>query len=336
MTKKANATPNIEETISKRQAIEAEISAITSSLSALVNLPQLQIAAAEARSKAESYLQYHGNGDKLKIPAGKQAEYTRLVQDAEDKTRPVAALSAQDKTLRAKLAELKNELENIGRAATAADVLRYQAKVAEIEKYIEELKQTAMCELDKVAIVTTEELDSLYREREDLLADMAMGNVTNTGRTSEIEALIAKETARISEAKEAAKIANSVVAGLQRKTSEAEQRLAETKGILENVRFEFLVSEAEREGATFTELSEKYWGQFSRLIALGTMIEDHPAAKGVSIISGNCRSIKLPMFNLKSCPDNNKGSGFYRAFNQLDISAATDAVRLHFTELGIK
>lgn len=336
MTKKTNATPNIEETLSKRQALESEISAITSSLNALSNLPQLGIAAAAARSKAESYLQYHGNGDKFKIPAGKQAEYARLVQDAEDKTRPVAASSAQDKTLRAKLAELKNELENLDRTATVADVKKYQAKVSEIGKYIEELKQAVLSELDKVAIATTEALDSLCREREDLLADMAMGNATDAGRMSEIEALITEETARISEAKKAAEVANRARAGLQRKISEAEQRLAETKKILEKVRFEFLVSEAEREGAIFTELSEQYWEQFSRLIALGTMIEGHPAAKGVSIISGYCRSIKLPMFNLKSCPDNNKESGVYRTFNQLDISAATDAVRLHFTKLGIK
>lgn len=336
MTKKANVTPNIEETLSKRQALESEISAITASLNALPGLVQLQASAADARSKAESYLQYHGKGDKLKIPAGKQAEYERLVQDAEDKRRPFVALSEKDKALRAKLSELKDELQNLARTASADDVKKYQAKVSEIIKYIEELKQTVMSEQDKAAITTTEELDSLCREREDLLADMALGNVTNPARISEIEALITAERARISEAKKAAEIANSVILGLQRKIADAEQRLVETKEILSNVYFDFLVSEAEREGATFTELSEKYWEQFTRLVGLGVMIENHPAAKGTSIISGNCRSIKLPMFNLKSCPDNNKGGGFYRTFNQLDISAATDAVRLHFSEIGIK
>lgn len=337
MSKKNVEVPSIEESLAKRKAIKNRIDEVIIQLSRFGNLSQLGTACADSMSRAKNFLNYRGNGVEASLSENHKREYNALKEDAEKKSAVYSADKQKDEALRKELAELRVELENLDRYASAGDVKKYQNEADEIEVHIKELNQAIMRVSEKATQSNgvSDELNNLHREREDLMADMAIGVANNDVRLAEIEALISKEESRISEAKKVGDDAKKVIAGLQRKITEAEQKLADVNETLQSVYCEFLISEAEKEGARFIELSGKLWGQFSRLIALGTMIENHPGANGVSIITGNCRNIKLPLFNLKSCPDNQQESGFYRTFNQLNISDEVYTVKRDFAALGL-
>ena len=338
MTKKNVESAGVEESLARRQKIESSIQGLISQLGHLANVQQLGIDCGEARTRAESFLRGRGNGNEANIPAAWQGEYSKLKEDAEKKRQAYATAKQKDEALRKELADLKAELEMIGRQAAAADVKKYQDEAADIESRIEELKQAVMRENDKIALCNTgsRALADLHREREDLMADIAIGATGNKPRLAEIEAQISKEETRISETKKVKTSAEIVINGLQRKVAEAEKALANVKETLQTVYCDFLISEAEKEGAKFVEMSGKLWEQFSRIIALGTMIENHPEAQGVSIISGECRGFKIPSFILKSCPSDSPVNGFLHKFNQLDISEATGSVKRDIAALGIK
>jgi hypothetical protein len=337
MSKKNVEVPSIEEALAKRKITKNRIDEIIIQLGRFGNLSQLGIACGDSMSRAKSFLNNRGNGVEASLSENHLREYNALKEDTEKKRAVYSADKQKDAALRKELAELQVELENHDHYACAGDVKKYQNEADEIEVHIKELNQAIIRESEKAtqSNAVSDELKSLHREREDLMADMAIGAINNDVRLAEIEALISKEESRISEAKKIGAAAKIVVAGLQRKITEAEQKLADVKETLQSVYGEFLISEAEKEGAKFIELSGKLWDQFSRLIALGTMIENHPGTNGISIISGNCRNIKLPLFNLKSCPDDQEESGFYRTFNQLNISDEVYTVKRDFAALGI-
>jgi len=335
---KKNGVQSVESNIANRREIESRIQGICSRLGQLTNLNQIGIACAESRTKAESFLGYHGKGNESEIPDAKINEYTRLKEDAKATRETYLIAKSEDEDLRSELAELNLKLHDMGRQAAADDVLKYQAKVASIENHISGLKQAITREKEKVNCgnAISDVLASLQREREDLLADVAIGGPGNPSRLTEIEAQIAGEEARILETKSVGKSAEAVVAGLLRKVDESEKALDEAKDILETVYCDFLISEAEREGIQFTDLSNKLWDKFSKIIALGTMIENHPKANGASIISGDCRDFKIPVFKLGSCPETPQSKGFQKTFSELDLSAVVESAKDEMAALGIK
>lgn len=340
MTKKNVAVPDVESSIARRSEIKSRIQEITSLLGMgrLVSVGSLGTAAADANSIFKYFINKHCNGSETNIPEEKKSEYRAIKEDAETKSAVYADVKQKVDDLRAELAELKIELESLGRQASVEDVLKYQDEAANIESHIGELNQAIAREEKKVAQVqgNPELLAALQRTREDLMADIALNVPVDQSRLAEIETQIASEEAGIREAKKSGASAAIVISGLQRKVDEAAQSLARVRETLQTVYCDFLISEAEKEGGEFAALSDKLWEKYSRLLALGTMIEMHPTAKGMSIISGVSRNLRVPSFNLKSCQNGCRADGFRYTTNPFDVNAAIDAAKRDIAALGIK
>jgi len=303
MSKKTVEVPTVEDRIAKRQEIENRIKEVSSQLGHLMNLPQLGIASAEAASKAKSYLQYHGNGNEASIPDAKKGEYARLKQDAEEKRNRYLPAKAKDESLQTELAELKAELKNTSRQAAAEDVLRHQAKVADLEFQISEFKRVIALEEEKIAQsnIDTNHLLSLHHKRSDLMADRALGKTIDQTCLDELDAQISEKDSKIKMAKDASAQAQIVIAGLKRKILGSEQVLAPMKSDLQTIYCDYLIAEAEKTGGEFAELAAKLWEKHLRLLALSSMVEKQPDAKGITIAMGHCLKFKIPAFNLESC-----------------------------------
>lgn len=340
MSKKTVEVPSIEELIANRQTIEDRIKSIGIELGKLAGLNQQSTEAADARSRAKSYLNHHGKGSEANIPDSKKGEYARLKQDAETKTAPVQIAITKDKALRTELADLQTKLKSIGRQAAAGDVLRYQAQVADIESNISEFKRVIALEEEKVVQGNTDSklLTQLHLKRSDLMADQALGKTIDKSHLDKIEAQIAEEDARILQAKAVSSSANIIIGGLKRKINDAEQSLNTAKKYLQMVCCDYLIAEAEKTGGEFVELAAKLWEKHMRLLALGRMIEKQPDVKGLPIATADCMKFKIPAFNLKSCLDGNKQSRWlpwHTEEGYPDLTAAVESTKRDINELGI-
>lgn len=337
---KKTVGPSAEDRIAKRQEIEGRIQEVSSQLGRFMNLPQLAIASGEALSKAKNYLDYHGHGSEANIPDAKKGEYARLEQDAKSKTDPYLVAKTKDQALRTELADLKAELKNIGRQAAAEDVLKHQAKVADIVFQISEFNRVIALEKDNLAQsnVDSKQLGFLHLKRSDLMADRALGKNVNQSSLDEIEAKISEEETRISQAKAVGSSAEIIIGGLKRKINDAEQILAPMKINLQTICCDYLIAEAEKTGAEFVELAAKLWEKHLRILALGKMIEQQPSANGISIASGDCWKFKIPAFNLKSCLEGDRPSRWlpwHTEDGYPDITEAVDSAKSDISALGI-
>lgn len=334
--KKQIAIPDVEASIARRSEIKSRIQSIIIERGSLP-VQQLGAASQEAITNDKYFVDRYGHGNEENIPEGKRAEYRPLKESAKNKSAAYLLAKQKDEALLAELAELNSELETIGRKATAGDVLMYQAEAADIESDINKLRQIIAREENNVALGNTcsEGLNGLHREREDLMADIAIGNSSDQQRLDDIEVLIAKEEAQIRETKNVAAAAKIIIAGLQRKVDDSAQSLAKVREKLQMVYGDFLICEAEKEGGEFAALSDKLWEKYSRLLALGTMIERHPTVKGPSIISAVSRNLRVPSFNLKSCLNGCRADGFRYTSNPFNVNTAIEDAKRDIAALGI-
>lgn len=336
---KKNAIPGVEASIARRSEIKSRIQEITSLLNMgrLASVGSLGTASADANSRADHFINRHGNGSEANIPEGKKSEYRAIKEDADRKHCEYVDVKQKVSELRDELAELNIELESIGHEATADNVLMYQSEAAAIENDIARMRQIIASEEKNVALGDScnKALEGLHRERENLMANIALGESNDQQRLDEITVLIAKEEVQIRETKNVAESAAIIIAGLQRRIEEAIQSLNKVKEKQQIVYGDFLLSEAEREGSEFVALSDKLWEKYSRLLALGTMIEQHPTVKGPSIISGVSRNLRVPSFNLKSCQNGCRADGFRYTSNPFNVNTAIEAAKRDIAALGI-
>lgn len=333
------AIPDVEVSIARRSEIKDRMQEITSLLNMgrLASVRSLGTASADANSRFTSFINQHGNGSESNIPEGKESEYRAIKEDADRKHSEYVEVQQKVSELRDELAELKIQLESLGHEATVDNVLMYQSEAATIENDIAKMRQVIASEEKNVALGEScnKALESLHRERENLMANIALGESTDQQRLDEIAGLIAKEEEQIRETKNIAESAAIIIAGLQRRIEEATQSLHKVKEKQQIVYGDFLLSEAEREGSEFVALSDKLWEKYSRLLALGTMVEQHPTVKGPSIISGVSRNLRIPSFNLKSCQNGCRSDGFRYTSSPFNVNSAIDAAKRDIAALGI-
>jgi hypothetical protein len=328
---------NVETLLAERNRIESRINQVTATLGRFANVSLLGIASADANTTFNNFLNIYGKGNEAQIPEGKKGGFRLLKEDADKKRDLYTGKKQEEEALRKELADLQAELERCGRYASSSNVLQLQADVTDIDDYIKELMKTIGREEEKVRLgnVGSHLLTDLCREREDLMAEVALGSSVDQSSIDQIAEQIAEEEARISEAMKAGEQASIIIAGLRRKVDEAERALARKRDALQVVYCDFLITEAEKAGTEFVELSKKLWEKFSRLMALGTMIEGHPSAQGKSVILGQCRAFKIPGFKLESCQTSLQDHGHLHSIHQLDITAAIAATKDDITALGI-
>lgn len=335
MSKRIAENYDAEKLLVEKNEIKSRIKIIHNSITRMCTQP-LSTVAADARARIQSYLYNHAGGNESNLSETRKAEYLRLKEDAGQKQKVLLKKLEEEKALLAELDELKARLSSLSRAASADNVLQLQTDVAEIESRITELTTAISREEDKVrqGNANSSLLDKLNRQREDLLADVALGVKVDQTAQQQIENKIAEEEQRVREAYNLACQAANAIAGLQRKIEEAQQEHTAKKEALQQAYCDFLITEVEKAGAEFSKTAERLWGQFSRVLALGEMIEKHPSADGKQIITGKCREFNIPAFMLDACSSQKK-SDFLFDFKNIDISAAINSVKGDIAALGI-
>lgn len=309
MSKKQHQGMTIEELIDRREEIETKVTSVCSSLSNRPPLQQLVIASGEALSRVESFNYLHGRSKEDFSNEARRSEYLNLKKDAEEKRLASIEARKTEEQLRQELASLKEELASLDYFAKVNDLKKYYDQVAEAKRLVEELNHAIAVEREKAALGNTESqvLAELLREKEDILADRAIGNDIDKKRLEILEKQIEEESSIVKEQRQAASQAESVISGLNRKLKEAEEQLDSFQKTLETVYLYYLTHEAERIGHEYAELASKLMEKAQGIIAIGKMIEKHPEANHSNpIYSGHNEGFRIPCFNLDSCRGTDK------------------------------
>jgi len=185
-------------------------------------------------------------------------------------------------------------------------VLSYQSEVVDAERIVDELRvaiQNTNFALEKLNSFTTV-LPSLVIQRENVLADIAMG-MDKQAELNQLDTDICTEESRKREHEEAVAKACSTLkpalAGLQRKLTDAESELILLKEKKPTVIEGFLKSEAERLATSYVETAVNLARQLERIVAIGSMIKSY----GGNIFNNySSQTLTVPLFSLAACLDN--------------------------------
>ncbi len=237
---------------------------------------------------------------------------------------------------------LDNELENFGCLIDATDVLEYQKDVTTAEEKVCELHKLITGQKDiieQARPAETNGLDDLLKDRENLLAAIAMGKATDSDLVRLEEQIEARQTASDTFNQISAR-AMSVIAGLQRKLDEAETALNSLRSKREDIITEYFMGQAEVLGEQYVKLSLKLVEKYKELMALDEII-GYP-----SRLTGPVRDgFAIPTFKLRAF-DGLEKKGIYGQIGAVCavsglhrersvIQAAVDQLKAKFSAEGI-
>jgi len=226
---------------------------------------------------------------------GSQHVFEQLAEkarDAENRHREaVNAVNQCHEEIRA----LDAALLESGVAATYEDLVAYQEKTAAAKQAVENIQ--ALISGNIAVRDSSPPAPDFTREREDLLAEIALGNA----HPSDLEALDKRIADAMAEAKKTAQRlkpgiddAKHSINGLGRKLEEAQAEYEELKGKRKDFILAYLESEAEKSGVEYIRLASDLMERYKRLLAIDSM---RVYLDANSHKSGSMQDIHIPTFS---------------------------------------
>jgi hypothetical protein len=287
---------SVEERIATEKAISERIAELTAEINSLGAVDQLNAAALDAISRADNFLRVRGGGEK-EIVGRDREELRTLKVNAE--TAKTAALTAReaDVRLRNELADLRGKLEDLTYSASLQEVLNHQGRISAAKQEISQLEKAIAGQEAVIRNNVGPNLAPLYRRRQDLLADQALGQSVDQELSLVNESIVVKEGEAEQAAKRRTNSQNSIT-GLNSKLSKVKAFLADLEQTEKNVLLHFLMSEAERAGGDFVTASSHLQEAYGRLYGLDSIVNKLKLNKSVLGLYPRCP--ELPIFNLKA------------------------------------
>ena len=193
----------------------------------------------------------------------------------------------------------KNSVEN----QALRKVLSYQSQVAAAGQLVAELRAAIddkEYELMQIECFSTN-LPKLMEQREDLLADIAMG-MDKSAELATLDRVIQteqeKKRAHSEAVTNAAATIRPAVSGLRRKLATAEVELTRLKGMKSSIIEEFIKTEAELVAQSYIESAVTVARKLEKLRALGTLIKSYGGSIYNNYSGG---TLNVPIFNLDAC-----------------------------------
>lgn len=196
--------------------------------------------------------------------------------------------------------EATREASNI---TPASEVIALQEQCLKASEKVEALQLAILAqeEIKQKAYSSIPSMLELDKAREDMLAKIALGDVT----AKDLAAFDKEYEEKITVARDVRKSlenvvssANQTIAGLQRRQTEAEKEMSTLTGEEESARIHFLQSEMEKLGCEYLELANALTEKYKRIITLEALMRSF--TKSPKIRTVNCDVFKIPMFNLSA------------------------------------
>lgn len=210
----------------------------------------------------------------------------------------LSALDAEKESLGDEKNILQQRLSDFLNKMTHADVLKYQEKVSQARKDVQEITSVInekMMVIDKIKN-TPSPLKELKEKKEDILAENALGKNLSS-ELEQVEQQINFETKEIEARNAEIKDAQNALPGLQRKLSTAETALNKLESQKNAVLLDYLLAESEQIGREYIDAASILVEKYQKLTALNSLM----VQLGEKGINGSIfHDFSVPAFNLKS------------------------------------
>jgi hypothetical protein len=196
-----------------------------------------------------------------------------------------------------------------GNNASLQAVLENKKAIVKVEGTIAMLEQAINTQEFVIAkaTATVKVPESLDQMREDLLAEIAVGNATSDELT-ELDGEIARQNAIHGEtsanAEQVIAPARQAVAGLRRKLGQAEVELKNLTGERRSLRQALYWDEAQKAGAEYVRVANELHALLGRLIGFNELIE------GNNVLGISLERYSIPTMQLKAFEDERKCGPF--------------------------
>jgi len=193
-------------------------------------------------------------------------------------------------------------LKPVAKTEALTALLKHQDAIQHIDGMIKSLESLIEYKRDQISQIESSvpKIDHLNREREDILALMAMGNKTDADLAEFDESCAKiKESHRSTknDAEVAINEARSAVAGIERKLEETKNLRRGLQSNDQKQILDFLMGKAEEACDQYVKAAYLVKEQYLRVIAIDRMLKKN-SSNGLFYTSPR---INLPIFNLASC-----------------------------------
>jgi chromosome segregation ATPase len=256
-----------------------------------------QMAAGDAATRRDSLIARFGSSED--VPANRKGELKAFDEVINTNRETIIKARNREQQISREIAEAREELETLSYTAGYQDVLDFQAKVADAEQQIEDLR-AAIAEQKETISDAEDALPTpgdLKQQRDTLRAEIAMG-AEKAGELAAVEQAIEEEATAIdqarTEAEKAVSSARQTLAGLGRKVTEAEAALAALRAQAPDLILEFLLGQAEDAYRKYEQAAHTVGKQFGQLRAIDTLIRRHAPEPYKNTLMGLTVTIKVP------------------------------------------
>lgn len=270
--------------------------------------------------------------------AGLTDEIENLEEDAAKAEKLVIEAERKQQDLRERISELEVELGKIDITANQADLVEIQKKKAVVEELMEKIKKTIDLEEQKLVLVAIDEshpLHALRAKREELLAEIALGNTEKRKDLGALQEQLDGEEKSYSDLVEAATDTRHGVNGLKAKLAELERELSSLEKYHAELFVAFLRMEVGDVAKEYSSSASKAFDAFVKIAALEAIANRY----GVNLraIPTGGPTFKIPALNLPGCQpvEGPKYHGCLFSYIAGDSQKASLAVLDGYLEKGI-
>lgn len=204
------------------------------------------------------------------------------------------------------------------------DVMKIQGELDGAQEKLLSLQEVLSREQNKVENGddgVRQNLATLKRRRQDLLADIAEGDDTGKGDLSIIDKEIAEQESIHDKAINGILIADQTIKGLKRKIQESENKIKILKSKLIQACLKYVQAEREKLGDEYIALAARISAVFTRIFSLTMMCEK--LGDGTNIHGPYSYKFKIPSLNLGSSnnqPEQPASEMYGHLFNNTNVN----------------
>lgn len=276
--------------ISRKREIKTRIEEVIEEISRLPSIGMIAGPLSDDRARLNSLIYIHGRGEEGNVPEARKAELAELKNRVEKGCRDLDVYKEKETNLRAELAALKLELTTISCCVDRKELAELQSEIDKVEGEIMSLdkaitSQQAIIEQDQPAY-----LDDLYRQKEEILADSAMGK--NVSKELDAIAKEIKDKEADSETAKKKRVeAEQAVNALLRRRDAVRERLAELKTDMKDVTIFYLNATAEAVSHDYEVAAGDIADIYGRLRALDVLLSERG---GGSLLGQDAAFFRIP------------------------------------------
>jgi hypothetical protein len=259
-----------------------------------------------------------GNNIDRVMASNRRADYLTIKGEVERLGRDLERRKQVDIEIRSRFAKLEEELNAFDLQVSLKELLVLQDKVKEVENIFTGLNEaitSAQAIVERDNLSNTQSLVALTEERENLLADIASGEVVDKGKLEKIEKQIAIEEAINEKHVNSIITAKHTISGLNRKIASVEAELSVAKINFNTAAVSFIKTEIEKAGGEYAVLANQISDTFMRIISLAELCGN--LGTPVDVFGPHTWRIKIPAFAASVCKTqkNNSMDGIIFQYN---------------------